>query len=96
MTERILLSESHQAKPIKPEDIKHFIYYFMSKDYMNNNERVEFLTKFISKIIYLSLITFINLYNNINNLIILVKKSILFLLIYIGYTNIIFQLYVLN
>ena len=24
----------------------------MSKDYMNNNERVEFLTKFISKIIY--------------------------------------------
>ena len=52
LTEKMVLSESHQTKPIKPEDIKHFIYYFMSKDYINHNERVEFLTKFISKIIY--------------------------------------------
>ncbi len=52
LTEKMVLSESHQTKPIKPEDIKHFIYYFMSKDYSNHNERVEFLTKFISKIIY--------------------------------------------
>ena len=48
----MVLSESHQTKSIKPEDIKHFIYYFMSKDYLNHNERVEFFTKFISKIIY--------------------------------------------
>ena len=52
LTEKMVLSESHQTKPIKPEDIKHFIYYFMSQDYMNHNERVEFLTKFILKIIY--------------------------------------------
>ncbi len=52
LTEKMVLSESHQTKPIKPEDIKHFIYYFMSKDYSNHNERVEFFTKFISKIIY--------------------------------------------
>ena len=52
LTEKMVLSESHQTKPIKPEDIKHFIYYFMSKDYLNHNERVEFFTKFISKIIY--------------------------------------------
>lgn len=48
----MVLSESHQTKPIKLEDIKHFIDYFMSKDYLNHNERVEFFTKFISKIIY--------------------------------------------
>ena len=52
LTEKILLSETHQTKPIKAEDVKHFIYYFMSKDYSNHNERVEFFTKFISKIIY--------------------------------------------
>lgn len=52
LTEKMFLSELHQTKPIKLEDIKHFIYYFMSKDYLNHNERVEFFTKFISKIIY--------------------------------------------
>ena len=52
LTEKILLSETHQTKPIKAEDVKHFIYYFMSKDYSNHNERVESFTKFISKIIY--------------------------------------------
>ena len=45
LTEKMVLSESHQTKPINPEDIKHFIYYFMSKDYLNHNERVEFFTK---------------------------------------------------
>ena len=44
LTEKKVFSESHQTKPIKPDDIKHFIYYFMSKDYLNHNERVEFLT----------------------------------------------------
>ena len=48
----MVLSGSYQTKPIKAEDVKHFIYYFMSKDYSNHNERVEFFTKFISKIIY--------------------------------------------
>lgn len=52
LTEKMVLSKSHQTKPIKLEDIKHFIYYFMSKDYLNHSERVEFLTKFISKINY--------------------------------------------
>ena len=51
MLKKMVLLESHQTKLIKPEDIKHFIYYFMSKNYLNHSERVEFLTKLISKIL---------------------------------------------
>ncbi len=51
LTEKMLIAESHQVKPLRVEDIKHFIYYFMSKDYTSHNERVEFFTKFIAKII---------------------------------------------
>ncbi len=51
LTEKILIAESHQMKPLRVEDIKRFIYYFVSKDYANHNEKVEFFTKFISKII---------------------------------------------
>lgn len=35
LTEKILVEESHQVKPLRVEDIKHFIYYFVSKDYAN-------------------------------------------------------------
>ncbi len=51
LTEKILIAESYQMKPLRVEDIKKFIYYFVSKDYANHNEKVEFFTKFISKII---------------------------------------------
>lgn len=50
-TEKLLIATSQQTKPLDAQNVKHFIYYFMSKDYTNLNERVEFFMKFISKII---------------------------------------------
>ena len=47
-TEKLLIATSHQTKPLDAQNVKHFIYYFMSKDYTNLNERVEFFMKFIS------------------------------------------------